>query len=173
LSELRRTESERQNARRGLWRSLGHPTRPTKQAPLRSNRRRSRHRGSGAARTGSGATKSPQCAPAPPTGSVAAPASGAGWRSTLIRCSALGHLITRAGVSPPWLCVDTGMGGATQTRQSGNNLAVDRHGSEPGPSLLHKSLTYECGDMGMVAGAERQKRPRRGRPQQTRPCLHE
>ena len=45
------------------------------------------------------------------------------------------------------------MGGATQSRQSGNNLAVDRHGSEPGPSLLHKSLTYECGDMGMVAGA--------------------
>ena len=42
---------------------LGHPTHPTKQAPLRSNRR-SRHRGSGAARTGSRATKSPQSASA-------------------------------------------------------------------------------------------------------------
>lgn len=42
---------------------LGHPTHPTKQAPLRSNRR-SRHCGSGAARTGSRATKSPQSASA-------------------------------------------------------------------------------------------------------------
>jgi hypothetical protein len=49
----------------------------------------------------------PQSLPNPRAHSVAAPASGAGWRSTLIRCSALGHLITRAGVSPPWLCADS------------------------------------------------------------------